>query len=37
MGEYKNSRAFDFVAGATVLVTGALSIVLVGLTFAGKA
>jgi Mn2+/Fe2+ NRAMP family transporter len=37
MGEYKNSRAFDFVAGATVLVTGALSIVLVGLTLAGKA
>ncbi len=37
MGEYKNGRTFDVVAGATVLVTGALSIVLVGLTLAGKA
>ena len=37
MGEYKNGRVFDFVAAATVLVTGALSIVLVGLTLAGKA
>ena len=37
MGEYKNGRVFDLVAGATVLVTGALSIVLVGLTLAGRA
>jgi Mn2+/Fe2+ NRAMP family transporter len=37
MGEYKNGRVFDLVAGTTVLVTGALSLVLVGLTLAGKA
>ncbi len=37
MGEYKNGRVFDLVAAATVLVTGALSIVLVGLTLAGQA
>jgi Mn2+/Fe2+ NRAMP family transporter len=37
MGEYRNSRVFDAVAGLTVLGTGALSLVLVGLTLAGKA
>jgi Mn2+/Fe2+ NRAMP family transporter len=37
MGEYRNGRAFDAVAGLTVLATGALSLVLVGLTLAGKA
>jgi Mn2+/Fe2+ NRAMP family transporter len=37
MGEYRNGRVFDAVAGLTVLVTGALSIVLVGLTLTGKA
>jgi Mn2+/Fe2+ NRAMP family transporter len=37
MGEYRNSRAFDAVAGVTVLATGALSLVLVGLTLAGRA
>jgi Mn2+/Fe2+ NRAMP family transporter len=37
MGEYRNSRVFDAVAALTVLGTGALSLVLVGLTLAGKA
>jgi Mn2+/Fe2+ NRAMP family transporter len=37
MGDYKNGRVFDLVAAATVLITGALSVVLVGLTLAGKA
>jgi Mn2+/Fe2+ NRAMP family transporter len=37
MGEHRNSPLFDAVAGLTVLVTGALSLVLVGLTLAGKA
>jgi Mn2+/Fe2+ NRAMP family transporter len=37
MGEYSNSRAFDVVAAATVLGTSALSVVLLGLTFAGRA
>jgi Mn2+/Fe2+ NRAMP family transporter len=37
MGEHKNGRIFDVVAGLTVLATGGLSIVLVGLTLVGKA
>ena len=37
MGEYRNSRAFDAVAAVTVLVTSALSLVLVGLTLTGRA
>jgi Mn2+/Fe2+ NRAMP family transporter len=37
MGEYRNGRLFDAVAAVTVLATSALSIVLVGLTLAGKA
>ena len=37
MGEHRNGRIFDAVAGLTVLATGALSLVLVGLTVAGKA
>jgi Mn2+/Fe2+ NRAMP family transporter len=37
MGEYRNGRVFDAVAGLTVLATGGLSLVLVGLTLAGKA
>ena len=37
MGEYRNSRVFDAVAGLTVLVTGGLSLVLVGLTLTGRA
>ncbi len=37
MGEHRNGRVFDVVAALTVFATGALSIVLVGLTLAGKA
>jgi Mn2+/Fe2+ NRAMP family transporter len=37
MGEHRNGRVFDAVAGLTVLATGALSLVLVGLTLAGRA
>jgi Mn2+/Fe2+ NRAMP family transporter len=37
MGQYRNGRVFDAVAGLTVLATGALSLVLVGLTLSGRA
>jgi Mn2+/Fe2+ NRAMP family transporter len=37
MGEHRNGRVFDAVAGLTVLATSGLSLVLVGLTLAGKA
>lgn len=37
MGEYRNGPVFDAVAALTVFATGALSLVLVGLTLAGKA
>ena len=37
MGEYRNTPLFDAVAGVTVLATSGLSLVLVGLTLAGKA
>jgi hypothetical protein len=37
MGDHRNGRVFDVLAAATVLATSALSLVLVGLTFAGKA
>jgi Mn2+/Fe2+ NRAMP family transporter len=37
MGEHRNGRVFDALAAATVVATSGLSIVLVGLTFAGKA
>jgi len=37
MGEHRNGRVFDALAAATVLATSGLSLVLVGLTFAGKA
>jgi Mn2+/Fe2+ NRAMP family transporter len=37
MGQYRNGRLFDLVAAATVLGTSALSIALLGLTFAGRA
>jgi Mn2+/Fe2+ NRAMP family transporter len=37
MGEHRNGRVFDAVAALTVLVTGALSLVLVGLTVSGRA
>ncbi|HZT85920.1 MAG TPA: Nramp family divalent metal transporter [Gaiellaceae bacterium] len=37
MGEHRNGRVFDALAALTVLATGALSLVLVGLTLAGQA
>jgi NRAMP (natural resistance-associated macrophage protein)-like metal ion transporter len=37
MGEYRNGRVFDAVAGLTVLATSGLSLALVGLTLAGRA
>src|SRR5690348_11065906 len=37
MGEHRNGRVFDAVAALTVLATGALSLVLVGLTLSGRA
>jgi len=37
MGEHRNGRVFDALAAATVLATSGLSLVLVGLTFAGRA
>ncbi len=37
MGEHRNGRIFDVVAGLTVLATSALSVILVGLTLTGKA
>jgi Mn2+/Fe2+ NRAMP family transporter len=37
MGEYRNGRIFDALAGATVLATSALSILLLGLTLTGRA
>jgi NRAMP (natural resistance-associated macrophage protein)-like metal ion transporter len=35
MGDYANGRLFNVLAGATVIVTSALSILLLGVTFAG--
>jgi Mn2+/Fe2+ NRAMP family transporter len=37
MGEYRNGRVFDVLAGATVLATSALSLLLLGLTLSGRA
>jgi Mn2+/Fe2+ NRAMP family transporter len=37
MGDYRNGRVFDGFAAVTVLATSALSVLLVGLTFAGRA
>jgi Mn2+/Fe2+ NRAMP family transporter len=37
MGRHRNGRVFDALAAATVVATSGLSIVLVGLTLAGKA
>ena len=37
MGAHRNGRVFDALAAATVVATSGLSLVLVGLTFAGKA
>jgi NRAMP (natural resistance-associated macrophage protein)-like metal ion transporter len=35
MGEYANGRTFDFLAGATVIATSTLSLLLLVVTFAG--
>ncbi len=35
MGEYANGHTFNLIAGATVLITSALSLALLGVTFAG--
>jgi NRAMP (natural resistance-associated macrophage protein)-like metal ion transporter len=35
MGDYANGRAFNVLAGATVILTSALSILVLGITFAG--
>ena len=37
MGAHRNGRVFDALAATTVVATSGLSLVLVGLTFAGKA
>ncbi len=37
MGAHRNGRVFDALAAATVVATSGLSLVLVGLTFAGRA
>jgi len=37
MGEYRNGRVFNAVAGLTVFVTSALSLLLLGVTFTGHA
>jgi len=37
MGDYRNGRIFNVVAGATVLITSALSILLLGVTLTGNA
>lgn len=36
MGEYANGRIFNILAGATVLATSMLSLLLLGVTFAGR-
>jgi Mn2+/Fe2+ NRAMP family transporter len=35
MGEYANGRIFNILAGATVIATSTLSLLLLGVTFAG--
>jgi Mn2+/Fe2+ NRAMP family transporter len=37
MGRYRNGRLFDALAAITVIATSALSLLLVGLTVAGRA
>ena len=37
MGKYKNGRVFNAVAALTVFATSALSLLLLGVTFAGHA
>jgi Mn2+/Fe2+ NRAMP family transporter len=36
MGEYANGRTFNVLAGATVLLTSSLSLLLIGVTIAGR-
>jgi Mn2+/Fe2+ NRAMP family transporter len=36
MGDYANGRTFGVLAGATVLATSALSLLLLGVTFSGS-
>jgi hypothetical protein len=36
MGEYSNGRTFNILAGATVIATPTLSLLLLGVTFAGR-
>ena len=36
MGSYANGRTFNALAGATVVATSALSLILIGLTFSGR-
>ena len=35
MGDYRNGRTFNVIAGLTVVATSTLSILLLGITFAG--
>jgi Mn2+/Fe2+ NRAMP family transporter len=35
MGAYANGRGFNVVAGATVVITSTLSLLLLGVTFSG--
>jgi Mn2+/Fe2+ NRAMP family transporter len=37
MGDYRNGRIFNVVAGATVVITSSLSILLLGVTLTGNA
>jgi Mn2+/Fe2+ NRAMP family transporter len=37
MGQYKNGRIFDLLAGITVLATSGLSLVLLAVTLSGNA
>ena len=36
MGEYANGRTFNILAGATVLATSTLSVLLLGVTISGR-
>jgi hypothetical protein len=36
MGEYANGHTFNLLAGATVLATSTLSLLLLGVTFSGS-
>ncbi len=36
MGDYRNGRVFNVIAGLTVLATSALSVLLLGVTLGGS-